>query len=347
MFTLYTSSAISTTAIVYVEDNVSWGWGFGISAAANVVGLVVFVLGSRFYRRLQPKGSPFLGLVRVVVAVFRKRNLVVSNRSEDYYYYQRREVIGGRMEIAATPTSSLQFLNRAALKVEGDIKPDGSNANPWKLCTLQQVEDLKNLIKLFPLWSTGVFLFTPVAVLVSLATPQALTMDRQIGNHFKIPVSSMIIFMIVSTSLSVIFLDRFLYPMWQKITGRFPPPLQQIGVGHVIWVISLAIAAIVEQNRLKMAHNITPNSVVPMSVFWLVPQLALVGFGEGFHFPGYIALYYQIDTYKYSTRIKCKGISGCIEKYGDSDGVYEYCDSVLHEHRSSGDGAKGNEVAAE
>lgn len=85
----------------------SWGWGFGICVAANIVGLVVFVLGSRFYRLLKPKGSPFLGLVQVVVAVFRKRNLVVSNKSEDYYYYQRREDIGGRMDIAATPTSTL------------------------------------------------------------------------------------------------------------------------------------------------------------------------------------------------------------------------------------------------
>lgn len=112
-------------------------------------------------------------------------------------------------------------------------------------------------------------------------------------NYFKIPAGSMIIFMIVSTSLSVIFLDRSFYPTWQKITGRFPPPLQRIGIGHVICMISMAVAAIVEQNRLKMAHNISANSVVPMSVIWLVPQLALVGIGEAFHFPGYIALYYQ------------------------------------------------------
>lgn len=35
------------------------------------------------------------------------------------------------------------------------------------------------------------------------------------------------------------------------------------------------------------------SAVVPLSVFWLVPQMALVGVGEAFHFPGQVALYYQ------------------------------------------------------
>lgn len=30
-----------------------------------------------------------------------------------------------------------------------------------------------------------------------------------------------------------------------------------------------------------------------MSVFWLVPQLAIAGMGEAVHFPSQIALYYQ------------------------------------------------------
>jgi peptide/histidine transporter 3/4 len=33
--------------------------------------------------------------------------------------------------------------------------------------------------------------------------------------------------------------------------------------------------------------------VVPMSAMWLVVPLSIMGIGEGFHFPGSIALYYQ------------------------------------------------------
>jgi peptide/histidine transporter 3/4 len=32
---------------------------------------------------------------------------------------------------------------------------------------------------------------------------------------------------------------------------------------------------------------------VPMSALWLVLPLAVMGIGEGFHFPGTVALYYQ------------------------------------------------------
>ncbi|XP_058199680.1 protein NRT1/ PTR FAMILY 2.6-like isoform X1 [Rhododendron vialii] len=290
LFTLYTSSAISATAVVYVEDNVSWGWGFGICAASNVVGLAIFASGGRFYRPVKPKGSPFTGLARVVVAAVRKRNVVVSSKSEDYY---DRADNGGVNLVAATPTGAFKFLNRAALLTEGDTKPDGSIAKLWKLCTLQQVEDLKTLIRISPLWSTGILLSTPLAVQMSLATLQAITMNRHIGPHFKIPAGSMLVFIMVSCCIALIFIERFFFPMWQKVAGRFPPPLQRIGIGHVLCALSMAVSAIVESKRLEKAHNIGANSIVPMSVLWLVPQLALAGMGEAFHFPGNNAFLYQ------------------------------------------------------
>ncbi|KAF7113303.1 hypothetical protein RHSIM_RhsimUnG0138600 [Rhododendron simsii] len=249
LFTLYTASAISATAVVYVEDNVSWGWGFGICAAANVVGLAIFVSGSRFYRPVKPKGSPFTGLARVVVAAVQKRNVVVSSKSEDYY---NRADNGGVNLVAATPTGAFKFLNRAALLTEGDTKPDGSIAKLWKLCTLQQVEDLKTLIRISPLWSTGILLSTPLAVQMSLATLQAITMNRHIGPHFKIPAGSMLVFIMVSCCIAIIFIERFFFPMWQKVTGRFPPPLQRVGIGHVLCALSMEFPTTLKSTATSM-----------------------------------------------------------------------------------------------
>ncbi|KAL6967388.1 hypothetical protein U1Q18_033196 [Sarracenia purpurea var. burkii] len=292
-FTIYISIAISSTVIVYVQDNVSWGWGFGLCAAANVVGLVIFLLGCRFYRRVRPQGSPFVGLARVAIAAFRKRNSLISLESEDYYHKSHDGLV------APTPTKTFKFLNRAALITKGDIREDGSIANLWKLCTLQQVEDLKTLIKLFPLWLTGIILCTPLDIQTSLAILQALTMDCHLGPHFKIPAGTMLVFIMVSTCITIVLVDRFLFPLWQNltVTGRFPPPLQRIGVGHVLCFSSMAVSAVVESKRLKIAgsHKLQNQDdlIVPMSVFWLVPQLALAGAGEAFHFPGNAALFYQ------------------------------------------------------
>lgn len=61
-------------------------------------------------------------------------------------------------------------------------------------------------------------------------------------------------------------------------------------------VASMAVSAVVESKRRAIALYQDPESgtnVGSMSVFWLVPQLALVGIAEAFHYPGQISLYYQ------------------------------------------------------
>lgn len=39
----YVASVISATGIVYVQDNVSWSVGFGIGAASNLFGVILFL----------------------------------------------------------------------------------------------------------------------------------------------------------------------------------------------------------------------------------------------------------------------------------------------------------------
>ncbi|KAL0460249.1 UNVERIFIED_CONTAM: protein NRT1/ PTR FAMILY 2.6 [Sesamum latifolium] len=290
IFTMYAATVVSSTAIVYVEDNVGWAWGFGLCAVANVLGLAVFLSGSRFYRLVKPKGSPFRRLAHVVVGAISKRRMVLSDQTEDYYHDLNIH--------AKSPTRFFRFLNRAALRsTEGDANQDGSITNPSKQCTVQQVEDFKSLIKIFPLWSTGLFLCTPLAIQLSLATLQALSMDRRLGPRFHIPAGSMSVFILISTSFSIFLIDRLLFPLWEKLTRRPPKLLQQIGIGHALTIVSMAVSAVVESKRLKIARSDNlqneTNAVVPMSALWLVPQLAIAGIGEAFHFPGQVALYYQ------------------------------------------------------
>ncbi|KAJ7947757.1 protein NRT1/ PTR FAMILY 2.7-like [Quillaja saponaria] len=292
-FTLYIASVVSFTGIVYIQDSVSWALGFGLCGAASLTGLAIFLLGYRFYHHDKPQESPFVDLARVFVAAIRKWKTQLSSRTEAYY--------GGHdgiaLVVATTPGRNLRFFNSAALIVEGDIQPNGVIAKPWRLCTVQQVEDFKTVIRILPLWSTSIFLSTPIAIQSSLTVLQALSMDRHLGPHFKIPAGSIIVLVLISTSISLTFIDRVLYPAWQKLIGGSPTPLQRIGVGHVFNVLSMAVSALVESKRLNAAHNHhfqdQKNSIVPMLALWLCPQLVLVGIGEAFHFPGQVAFYYQ------------------------------------------------------
>lgn len=61
--------------VIYVEDFVGWEFGFGMLVVAVAAALVLFLIGSRTYRRQAPVGSPFTRAAQVVVAAFRKRRL--------------------------------------------------------------------------------------------------------------------------------------------------------------------------------------------------------------------------------------------------------------------------------
>lgn len=97
---------------------------------------------------------------------------------------------------------------------------------------MKQVQDLKSLIRILPLWSTSIFLCTPIAVNNSLVVLQALTMDRHIGFHLKIPAGTMLVSVILAAAISLPIIDRLLYPGWKKLTNRYPSALQRIGVGY-------------------------------------------------------------------------------------------------------------------
>ncbi|KAJ4979689.1 hypothetical protein NE237_010469 [Protea cynaroides] len=298
-FTFYVANVISFTAIVYVQDNFGWILGFGLCMGTNAIGLAIYLVGGRYYRCVKPKGSPFISLARVLVATIRKWNLVLvsSQTQSTQYSYYYVETLDSKLPSSA-PSPSFRFLNHAALKTDGDIGPDGSIAKPWRLCTVEQVEDLKSLLRIFPLWSSGIFISVPIGIQMSLTVLQALTMDRHVGPHFQIPAGSFLVFTFISTAIAISVADRFLPSTWSKLIGRSLTPLQGIGLGHVLNIIGMAGSALVESRRLHVvrSHNLedqTGSTVVPMSALWLAVPLAIVGVGEAFHFPGQVSLYYQ------------------------------------------------------
>ncbi|KAI3915771.1 hypothetical protein MKW92_023134 [Papaver armeniacum] len=276
-FSLYIGSIIGAVGIVYIQDNVGWDWGVGICLVANLVALVVLLVGKRYYRRVELEKSPYKSLARVVVATIKKRKVSTSPEIRTFYH--------GSSDVVSVqpspPSSSLRFLNCAALKTEGDTNEDGTIAKEWNLCTVQQVEDLKTIIKIIPLWLSSFLISIPIGVQISLAVPQALRMDRHIGTKFQVPAGSFLVSTLLAMAIFITIVDRFVMPTYQKFRCRPLTPLQRVGIGH-------------KRLSIVWSKNLTSStSAVTMSAFWLVLPLALVGVGEAFHFPGQVSLYYQ------------------------------------------------------
>lgn len=190
------------------------------------------------------------------------------------------------------------FLNRAALITDGDVAPaDGSVVRPWRICTVREVEDFKAVLRILPLWSSSIVLSVAFGTQINFTVLQALAMDRALGGGFTVPAGSMTVVILVSIVVSLILLDRALLPLWRRLTGHTPTPLQRIGAGHVLAVLSLAASAAVERRRMATvrAHGAEsqPAWVSPMSVTWLVLLLALAGASEALYFPGGVTLYYE------------------------------------------------------
>lgn len=143
-----------------------------------------------------------------------------------------------------------------------------------------------------PVWATTIFFWTVYAQMTTFSVSQATTMDRHIVSNFEIPPGSLTVFFVASILITVPVYDRAIVPIVRRFT-RDPQglsPLQRIGVGLVLSILSMATAALIEIKRLHVAtqdlSTLNQETPVPMTVFYLVPQFFLVGAGETFTYIG-------------------------------------------------------------
>lgn len=161
---------------------------------------------------------------------------------------------------------------------QGDHTP-----NPWRLCTITQVEEVKSVFRLLPVWLCTIMSSMAFIQMLSLFVEQGAATNTKISN-FHIPPASMTAFDIISTTAFILLYDKFISPLYVKITKRRPKTLselQRIGIGLAIAVIAMITAGIVEQHRLKYASK-SGEEISSMSIFWQIPQYVLLGVSEAF-----------------------------------------------------------------
>lgn len=94
---------------------------------------------------------------------------------------------------------------------------------------------------------------------------------------------------------TVIIYDKILVPLLRRATGneRGISILQRIGIGMVLSVASMIVAALVERKRLNIVQENLLKGSMSMSVFWLAPQFLIVGIGDGFALVGLQEYFYD------------------------------------------------------
>ncbi|KAF3965889.1 hypothetical protein CMV_009962 [Castanea mollissima] len=286
------STVLALTIIVYIQDHLGWKVGFGVPAILMAVSALMFLFGSSLYVKVKVEKSLFTGFIQVLVAAFRKRNLPLSAKNVEYHYGKGPNLIA--------PTDKLRCLNKACIirDPQKDLNLEGSPINPWNLCTIDQVESLKALLRVIPMWSTGFMILVSLNQ-NSFSTLQASMMDRHLGPKIQIPAGSFTVFTIITLTIWVAIYDRAIVPLLAKLTGN-PRGLgtkMRMGIGLVLSALAMAVSAIVENIRRKIAIDQgladQPRMVIDMSAMWLIPQYCLFGLAEAFNAIGQIEFYFS------------------------------------------------------
>ncbi|XP_019445066.1 PREDICTED: protein NRT1/ PTR FAMILY 6.3-like [Lupinus angustifolius] len=178
-------SLAATTILVYIQDNQGREWGYGICACAIVFALVVFLSGTSTYRFRTLLGSPLTQFAVVFVAAWRKRHLELPSDSSLLF---NEEYISNETHMTKKQrlphSKQFRFLDKAAIKESGGI----TDTRKWYLTTLTDVEEVKLVIRMLPIWATTIMFWTIHAQMTTFSVSQATTMDRHIGKSFQIPV---------------------------------------------------------------------------------------------------------------------------------------------------------------
>lgn len=106
MFSSFLGALIATLGLVYIQENVGWGLGYGIPTIGLVVSLFIFYVGTPIYRHkvISKNKSLARDFSQVPIAAFRNRKLhLPSNPSELHENEPQQYISSGKRQVYHTP----------------------------------------------------------------------------------------------------------------------------------------------------------------------------------------------------------------------------------------------------
>ncbi|KAG2371103.1 Protein NRT1/ PTR FAMILY 1.2 [Vigna angularis] len=246
-------------------NHFGWKLGFGVPAALMLFSTFSFFLISPRYVKQKPNSSLITGFSQVIFVAYKNRNLSFppkNSTTNGVYHHDKDSTL-------IAPTDKLRFLNKACIirDRERDIASDGSASKKWSLCTIEQVEELKAIIK--------------------------------VTSNFQIPAGSFGVFMMLAVCMTAGVYDRVILPLASKVRGK-PVSIgakRRIGIGLFFSFLDFVTSAIVESIRRRKAIGEgfvdNPEAVLEMSAMWLIPHNILCGIAEAFNAMGQSEFYYS------------------------------------------------------
>ncbi|XP_038060271.1 solute carrier family 15 member 4-like [Patiria miniata] len=246
-------SAVSFSAVVYVQQEIGFDVGYAIPAASIVVAIIMLLIGRKWYRMRPPEGSVFTTVAKIIwqaLSRIRKPN--------------------------ARKDQMTSWLDRAKHSFGGHF-PD------------LKVDEVRSLGRIIPVFIVIIFYWT---VYFQMSTTYLLQGERMrlVYSGFTIPVAALNLFDVAIILVMIPVVDRIFYPFMARI-GYPLTKLKRIGIGMALAVFSMILAAGVEFGRKAniKEYGYFQQEVAgkafnasDLSVFAQVPQYTFIGASEVF-----------------------------------------------------------------
>ncbi|CAL5441448.1 unnamed protein product [Camellia sinensis] len=296
VFCLSCGALIAVTFVVWIEDNKGWQWGFGISSATILISIPIFLLGSPIYRTKIPHGSPITTIFKVLAAAIynsctsrNSSNAVESMSTSPSCTTGTSEEEGHDKENAQTQTVTreLKFLDRAVVS-----KP----IHPMLACTAKQVEEVKIVIKIIPIFMSTIMLNCCLAQLSTFSVQQSATMNTKIGS-LRVPPASLPVFPVLFMIVLAPVYNHIIVPFSRAVTKTEMgiTHLQRIGTGLVLSIVAMAVAALVEIKRKRVAVQsglVNSTEPLPITFLWIALQYLFLGSADLFSLAGMMEFFF-------------------------------------------------------
>ncbi|EFJ26394.1 hypothetical protein SELMODRAFT_412929 [Selaginella moellendorffii] len=181
--------------------------------------------------------------------------------------------------------SDRRFLDRAATIVNGEHH-GSEKINPWRLRPVSHVEELKLLLRMTPVWATGIPIFVAWWQQSTFWIGQGYVMDLRMGSSphaFKMQPVTLPVFSLLTMMIFLPFYDKLVVPLAAKVTRnpRGITFLQRIGVGITFAASAMLVAGAVEAfvtiGYLEFFYDQSPPSMRSMAA---AAVWAIIGTGN-------------------------------------------------------------------
>ncbi|KAK3015371.1 hypothetical protein RJ639_006271 [Escallonia herrerae] len=247
--------------------------------------LIPALLATLFYTPVKASGSPLSHVSRVLLSALLKMNraskdddsLACNCGSNGIHQHPRSLLIQGKKTHDPDRpdpirlTSDLRCLHEAAAPEPAiDLRSQG-----WRLCTLQQVEETKLVLRMVPLTMTFLMYGMVKAVGKTYFIEQGSNLDSKLGTIDKLPIQVFVLMSYATSKVVSKVYDMTLGKRIQAANKRVPDAIK-IGFGMAVSVFCCLIASFVETKRFAVI-----SKEKTMTVFWLTPQFLLLGAMDG------------------------------------------------------------------